>query len=60
MVILDSDDLPALAHRAAEARLDNMGQACNSPKRMIVLQDIYPDFVTDPLCQAGCESVGDR
>lgn len=47
MVILDSDDLPALAHRAAEARLDNMGQACNSPKRMIVLQDIYPDFVTE-------------
>ena len=21
--------------------------ACNSPKRMIVLQDIYPDFVTE-------------
>ena len=47
MVVLDSDDLPALAKRAAEVRLENMGQACNAPKRMIVMHDIYPDFLAE-------------
>lgn len=47
MVILDSADVVDLARTATDVRLENMGQACNAPKRMIVMQDIYPDFVAE-------------
>ena len=45
MIILDSEDVPALARQAAMARMGNSGQACNAPKRMIVMSDIYEEFV---------------
>ena len=44
-VILDSDDVAAAADVAWETRISNTGQACNSNKRMIVMQDVYDDFV---------------
>ena len=47
MVILDSLDISSLARVATDVRLENMGQACNAPKRMIVMEDIYPSFVTE-------------
>lgn len=47
MVVLDTDDIGAVARTAAESRLYNVGQACNAPKRMIVLADIYDQFVTE-------------
>ena len=45
MVVLDCDDLPALIETAEQVRLENMGQACNAPKRMIVMADRYEEFV---------------
>ena len=45
MIVLDSDDLEATIDIAAESRMGNVGQACNAPKRMIVLSDLYDDFV---------------
>lgn len=45
MVVLDSADLPALVETAETVRLENMGQACNAPKRMIVMDDLYEPFV---------------
>lgn len=45
MVILDSDDVAKTAKIAAASRLGNTGQACNAPKRMIVISDIYDEFV---------------
>ena len=44
-VILDSDDLEESATTAWETRISNTGQACNSNKRMIVMDDIYDGFV---------------
>ncbi|GAA3691435.1 NAD-dependent succinate-semialdehyde dehydrogenase [Arthrobacter ginkgonis] len=45
-VVLDSADVAASAAAAWETRMENMGQACNSNKRIIVMEDIYDEFVT--------------
>lgn len=44
-VILDTDDVASAAALAWETRVSNTGQACNSNKRMIVMDDIYDEFV---------------
>ena len=44
-VILDTDDASAAADLAWETRISNTGQACNSNKRLIVMNDVYDDFV---------------
>ncbi|MDO9378133.1 MAG: NAD-dependent succinate-semialdehyde dehydrogenase [Nocardioidaceae bacterium] len=44
-IVLDSDDVPAAADTAWETRIGNVGQACNSNKRMIVMDDVFGDFV---------------
>ncbi|MET0767831.1 MAG: NAD-dependent succinate-semialdehyde dehydrogenase [Aeromicrobium sp.] len=45
MVVLDADDLDAVVDDAWDFRMYNTGQACNSNKRMIVMEDLYDDFV---------------
>ncbi len=45
MLVLDAADVEAMARTAAKARLSNCGQACNSPKRMFVADDIHDAFV---------------
>ena len=44
-VVLDTDDVAAAADLAWETRISNTGQACNSNKRMIVMDDIFDGFV---------------
>jgi succinate-semialdehyde dehydrogenase/glutarate-semialdehyde dehydrogenase len=44
-VILDTDDVAAAADTAWETRISNTGQACNSNKRMIVMDDVFDGFV---------------
>ena len=44
-VMLDTDDVQAAADLAWETRISNTGQACNSNKRMIVMDDIFDGFV---------------
>lgn len=46
-VVLDSDDVAGIAETAWGFRIDNTGQACNSNKRMIVMEDIYDEFVSE-------------
>ncbi|ALD64795.1 succinate-semialdehyde dehydrogenase [Arthrobacter sp. LS16] len=46
-VVLDSDDVSGIAEAAWSFRIDNTGQACNSNKRMIVMDDIYDEFVSE-------------
>lgn len=46
-VVLDADDVKAAAATAWETRIENTGQACNSNKRMIVMEDIYDEFVAE-------------
>ncbi len=45
-VVLDTSDVKALAQQAVTYRISNAGQVCTSPKRMIVLEEYYDDFVT--------------
>ncbi|MGW0516021.1 NAD-dependent succinate-semialdehyde dehydrogenase [Crossiella sp. NPDC003009] len=45
LIVLDTDDLDATVQATATARMRNCGQSCNAPKRMIVMADLYDDFV---------------
>ncbi|MEE4025583.1 NAD-dependent succinate-semialdehyde dehydrogenase [Gordonia sp. PKS22-38] len=58
-LLLDTEDMSRTATIAAKARLSNSGQACNSPKRFIVLDDLYDDFVEALVGQFESVTVGD-
>jgi succinate-semialdehyde dehydrogenase / glutarate-semialdehyde dehydrogenase len=45
LIVLDSADLDETVKQTATARMRNCGQSCNAPKRMIVMADLYDDFV---------------
>lgn len=59
MVVLDTEDLDALVEQAESVRLENMGQACNAPKRMIVAAGIYDSFVDGLVSRFGNYAPGD-
>jgi succinate-semialdehyde dehydrogenase/glutarate-semialdehyde dehydrogenase len=44
-IILDTPDIETAAETAWTTRMENVGQACNSNKRMIVMDNVYDDFV---------------
>lgn len=44
-ILLDTDDMDKTVELAINGRMYNAGQACNSPKRFIVLDELYDDFV---------------
>ncbi|HXT90692.1 MAG TPA: NAD-dependent succinate-semialdehyde dehydrogenase [Trebonia sp.] len=44
-IILDTPDVEDAAETAWSTRMENVGQACNSNKRMIVMDGVYDDFV---------------
>ena len=46
-VVLDTIDVAAAAEQAWQTRLYNTGQACNSNKRMIVLEELFEPFVAE-------------
>jgi succinate-semialdehyde dehydrogenase/glutarate-semialdehyde dehydrogenase len=45
LIVLDTGDLDETVKATATARMRNCGQSCNAPKRMIVLADLYDEFV---------------
>lgn len=45
MIVLDSDDLGSVVDAAWDFRMANTGQACNANKRMIVMDELFDDFV---------------
>jgi succinate-semialdehyde dehydrogenase/glutarate-semialdehyde dehydrogenase len=45
LIVLDTDDMDETVKATATARMRNCGQSCNAPKRMIVMADIYEEFV---------------
>jgi succinate-semialdehyde dehydrogenase/glutarate-semialdehyde dehydrogenase len=45
-IVLDGDDLERTLEAAFVARMHNMGQVCTSAKRMIVMSDVYDEFVS--------------
>lgn len=44
-VVLDTQDVKSLAQQAVTYRITNSGQVCTSPKRFIVLEKYYDEFV---------------
>lgn len=44
-LLLSSDDLDETVDTFIKTRLRNVGQACNSPKRMIIVEHLYDEFV---------------
>lgn len=59
MIVLDSSDVTAIATQAAESRMGNTGQSCASPKRMIVMADIYDEFVAQVCARLERYEAGD-
>jgi succinate-semialdehyde dehydrogenase/glutarate-semialdehyde dehydrogenase len=58
-ILLGTDDVAAVAEQAAEARLENTGQACNAAKRFIVSDQYYDDFLAKLTEQMGAAKPGD-
>ena len=58
-VVLDSKDVPALAQKLVGLRLSNAGQVCTSPKRMIIVDDLYDEFVAEAVKAAEATKVSD-
>ncbi len=46
-ILLGTDNVAEAAQQAAEARLENAGQACNAAKRFIVLDSLYDEFLEE-------------
>ncbi|MCI4010346.1 NAD-dependent succinate-semialdehyde dehydrogenase [Brevibacterium sp. ZH18] len=45
-ILLDTADVAKSAKTFFNTRMGNTGQACNSPKRMIVMDDVYDEFLS--------------
>ncbi|TDD60383.1 NAD-dependent succinate-semialdehyde dehydrogenase [Kribbella antibiotica] len=45
LIILDTADMDETVNATATARMRNCGQSCNAPKRIIVLADLYDEYV---------------
>jgi succinate-semialdehyde dehydrogenase/glutarate-semialdehyde dehydrogenase len=45
-IVLDGDNLDRTIQAAVIGRMHNMGQSCVSAKRMIVMSDLFDDFVS--------------
>ena len=58
-VILDAADVKAAAQEAWDKRVHNAGQACTSNKRIIVMEDIYDQFVDEMVAIAEGYTKGD-
>lgn len=58
-IVLDTDDLSAVARQAVAARMENAGQACNASKRMIVMDSLYDEFVAEFTKAMGEQVPGD-
>ncbi|TLP78842.1 NAD-dependent succinate-semialdehyde dehydrogenase [Nesterenkonia sphaerica] len=46
-IVLDAENVAATAKQAVAGRLSNAGQACTSPKRLIVVDAAYDQFVDE-------------
>lgn len=58
-IILDTADVKAAAEEAWAKRIENVGQACTSNKRIIVMADIYDEFVDEMVKIAESFTKGD-
>ncbi|THJ67035.1 NAD-dependent succinate-semialdehyde dehydrogenase [Arthrobacter echini] len=59
LIVLDDGEVQKTAEIAAQARLSNAGQACNSPKRMIVPNSEFDAFLSTVVSVFENARVGD-
>lgn len=59
LIVLEDADIARVARAAATARLSNAGQACNSPKRMIVPSARLDEFVAAIVEEFESATLGD-
>lgn len=57
-IVLASNDVKASAQAAFQTRMENAGQACNSNKRIIVMDSIHDEFVQELADQAASLAPG--
>jgi succinate-semialdehyde dehydrogenase/glutarate-semialdehyde dehydrogenase len=58
-ILLSTDDMDGVVDQAVAARLENTGQACNSAKRFIVVEELYDEFVEKFTAALLDQSLGD-
>jgi succinate-semialdehyde dehydrogenase/glutarate-semialdehyde dehydrogenase len=58
-IVLDSDDVTKTVKAAVAGRMGNAGQACNAAKRIIVVGDLYDEFVGQFTAAMGALHPGD-
>jgi succinate-semialdehyde dehydrogenase/glutarate-semialdehyde dehydrogenase len=58
-IVLDAEHLDRTVEAAVTGRMHNMGQSCVSPKRMIVLPEVYDEFVARVAARLGKLQPGD-
>ena len=58
-ILLGTDDVAGAAQMAAEARLENAGQACNAAKRFIVIDGLYDEFLEELKGRLAAATPGD-
>lgn len=59
LIVLDADDPTLMAKNISRARMSNAGQACNSPKRILVPRAMFDDFVASAKVTIESMTVGD-
>ncbi|MEB4614750.1 NAD-dependent succinate-semialdehyde dehydrogenase, partial [Leucobacter sp. M11] len=58
-IVLDDADLERTIDQAVSGRFSNAGQACTSPKRFIVVDEVYDRFVAGFAARLGAFAPGD-
>ncbi|SNC71836.1 succinate-semialdehyde dehydrogenase / glutarate-semialdehyde dehydrogenase [Kytococcus aerolatus] len=59
MIVLDDADMVEVAETVGRARMSNCGQACNSPKRILVPDDRVEEFTRALTAAVEAQTVGD-
>lgn len=59
LIVLDSEDVAETAADIVASRLSNAGQACNAPKRIIVLDELYDEMLSAVVSATRAHRAGD-
>jgi len=58
-IVLSTDDMDACVEGAVAGRMDNNGQSCNAPKRFIIIDSLYDEFVEKFTAGMTAQTMGD-
>jgi succinate-semialdehyde dehydrogenase / glutarate-semialdehyde dehydrogenase len=58
-IVLSTDDMDACVEGAVAGRMDNNGQSCNAPKRFIIIDSLYDEFLKKFTTGMTAQTMGD-